>query len=170
VKGCVTKTLNGIDCYQLHALSMESANRAVQRLGRFRFVGILEDWNETLVDFMWFNSMSGSSIQLDEMLTSVHRSTGDHELASALKRQVDYDDPYDTLVYEAAQGLAAAQRKLRLDGQGRGRDKASCQEPNSQGDVRERPKPLKKTPSHETSAKGEWWKLHPQKQKLMAIT
>jgi len=70
---------------QVVKLDMATAERAAARLRRFRFVGLLEDWTETLKDFLWFNARGtgtgggsggdgdAANIELDEMLTAVHR-------------------------------------------------------------------------------------------------
>jgi hypothetical protein len=126
MKGCVTKTLIGLDCYQVHTLTMQDAEQAATRLRKFRFVGILEEWTESLLDFMWLNSHeSRDVIQLDEMLTSVHRS-GDHVLVNEIKDKVDYEDPFDGLLYKVAQEISSEQRKLRLEGKARGRNAGPC--------------------------------------------
>lgn len=135
MKGCIVKTLNGINCYANHKLTLKEAEFAKNRLLNFRFVGLLEEWNESLKDFIWLNYPTSSilakyssginNITLDEMLTSVHRS-GNHVLVQEIKNHVEYHDPYDGLLYKVAKEISSQQRKLRLEGKDKGRNASPC--------------------------------------------
>ena len=124
MRGCVTKTLLGYACYSTHALTDAQVAQAVKRLRSFRFVGIMEDWNEMIIDYMHFSS---HGISPDSAVMTKHRATGDHQLAATISKGLSsYRDPFDDRIYAEAKKIAAAQRNLRLAGAKQGRDAWSC--------------------------------------------
>lgn len=105
-KGCVVKTLNGKDCYDISGKSptLEMIQQAVARLDRFYFVGIFEAWDE-MIDILNSkrrNSIKANSYDIDHAQLRIGKyRTQPPGKAFDPNAMLDFYDEADQQVYDA---------------------------------------------------------------------
>ena len=103
-KGCVVRTLNGIWCYDVSKghPTQEQVTFAVERLKKFHFVGIFEEWDEMIERF---NAIRGHPLTENTPSATLHRARfrkgGYNELFDPASMQ-DFKDEFDQQIYDAA--------------------------------------------------------------------
>jgi hypothetical protein len=112
--GCYTKMLNGYDCYSSFITRDSPFNRtalnlAISRLEKFYFVGIFEEYQESI---QLFHAMTKvKNIHWSEL----HKQRFSHassNITQQLINDIVFKDPYDDIIYEVAKRLFKASKLL----------------------------------------------------------
>ena len=101
-KHCVTKTLNNVWCSAPYNVTSDMLHVALKRLSEFYFVGLLENWEQSI---LLFNRMRNSAV-IDAELAHARKTKYEgfppdfHKAVEASDWFQAWRDPFDTALYE----------------------------------------------------------------------
>ena len=95
--GCAVKTLNGIPCHKENvSLTEAHLKLAKTRLKNFYFVGLQEEWDQSIFIFHYLRGTNVSAYELEKT-----RKNHNKDLLEGLP----FEDVFDTQLYETAQKI-----------------------------------------------------------------
>jgi len=100
--GCQVKMLNGVPCVSKllvsNGFNQTAVDFAIERLNQYMFVGIFERYEDTVKMLHFYANISTTPhpIELIKLRAS------DKVVANYINEKLDFDDPYDSKLYEAA--------------------------------------------------------------------
>lgn len=97
-KHCYTKMFNGVWCSAPYNVTTAMRDLALARMSEFYFIGLLEDWNNSIT---LFNLMRGSEV-IDAELAHMRKAGKDvtQRIIVASEWYKEWRDPHDTALYE----------------------------------------------------------------------
>ena len=102
IQDCQVKMLNGLYCAQVVEVTEAMVNRAIDRMARAAFVGITDEWNDSMC---LFHAMYGGRLPapaFQNIRATDHMVAGSYNSQQALVAVAKEDDPNDWRLYESA--------------------------------------------------------------------